>query len=275
MYDTSDPWISSKERYQYVGDTVVDGFQSQRIERLSMITELWGTDTSIVSPGAAVITRTTPGVVYSWMEDVQEWDTLHWFSAIPGDRWSPAGWAQQCGDELQLVVLDTFSIVIEGIPLRHLSVQRFYSGEPLGTPSIVSERIGSTSEYFMWDPQAPCAPINECFCTFSCYRDVDLEFPLSGADCSLPTSTEGTQTFMDIGQIVVRPIAGSIYHLIHAPRDRSGRMRILDTSGRIIQEQVVPIGSTLQEVDLSQHGQGTYLCILQWPEEMATMRIVR
>lgn len=97
IYNTSDPMLGvSFEGFNYVGDTVLDGFVSEHIARTGVMTVIWGIDTLIISHGPDVVTRTEPDIVYYWLPMSQEWDTLHWFGAVPGDKWTP-GWEQEYG----------------------------------------------------------------------------------------------------------------------------------------------------------------------------------
>lgn len=174
-FDTSGLDGSSESFLAYVGDTMVDGFSAQHISVVGAITLLFGSDTLIVTDQPAVFTRVDDDVVFDW--DYSDWDTLFWFGAVPGDEWQPHwsfGW--ECPDRV-LHVLDTSTILIDGLALRQLDVEVYWSGVPTGIVSSITERIGGGS----WQSQPPCGAA-ECACTMICYQDDDISHPIDSCE---------------------------------------------------------------------------------------------
>lgn len=234
IYDTSDPMLgASATRFAYVGDTVVDGFAGQRIEQLSAMTLLWGIDTLIISNGPDVVTRTEPGIVYWWMDNVQEWDTLYWFDALPGDRWSP-GWQQgsdqwwgTCDDGSYLMVMGTNTTVIEGHSLRTLSVAVAHGGDLVDAFTIV-ERMGNTQGYFI--PRPTYCFVDECYCSFSCYSDDEIHLPFGGP-CELPLAVE-EDAIANADNWSVSPMPFRDRFTVRSATPRNATVILFDMTGR-------------------------------------------
>ncbi|QQR85226.1 MAG: hypothetical protein IPJ76_11435 [Flavobacteriales bacterium] len=220
-FNTSDVgFVESQTFLTYVGDTVVDGFPSQHIAQVSAITQLWGNDTLIVNDQLPVFTRVDGDVVFDW--DYSDWDTLFWFGSVPGDEWQPHwsfGW--ECPDRV-LHVLDTSTIVIDGLALRHLDVEVYWSGVPTGIVSSITERIGGGS----WQAPPPCGAA-ECTCTMICYRDNDISHPIDSCEFTLGIYPERPA----IGQLTV--FAERDVLSVQVPDEMvGGIMHIRDAIGR-------------------------------------------
>jgi hypothetical protein len=175
-----------------VGDTLVDGHIAQRIAHRDVMTQLWSTDTLIEQTHPDVVTRIDgSGVVLQWSISTLQWDTLYWFSASPGDQWTPP-WTQTgepCAQDVRWVVADTGTLVIEGVTLRTLNVWRFMGSDTLGgmhALELFIERIGTAEGYFA--PFPHCGAIIECFCTFSCYTDNTVNYVRPNGACGLGLS---------------------------------------------------------------------------------------
>ena len=118
-----------------------------------------------------------------WEWNGAEWDTLYWFSAVPGDSWQPFRplW-DYCPDHAWLV-LDTSTTVVSGIALRTLLLEMTAGGEPTGQTQMIYERFGGGIG-LSFPGMHTCEFINECFCTFQCYQDQDI-IP-QDEPCALP-----------------------------------------------------------------------------------------
>ena len=164
----------------YEGDTVVDGYQAQRLHKQFRLTMNMGVDTMITASHGNFFTRTNGDLVWEW--NGAEWDTLYWFSAGPGDQWQPF-WAygEVCPDFVWRV-LDTAMVVVDGVPLRSLSMDVYESGMPMGMWFTLYERIGGAGG-LGFPGLPPCGAIYECFCTFMCYRDQEIGNPLLQENC--------------------------------------------------------------------------------------------
>ncbi|MBL7985810.1 MAG: hypothetical protein JNM91_12465, partial [Flavobacteriales bacterium] len=124
-YNIQSFMVEGCETRTYAGDTLLDGRSAQHIHvdkivmnYLSMTLDTLETD---------FYTSQQDGVVLAWntLGGNTGWDTLYWFSAVPGDRWYPPGADDFCtGQEPwgMLEVGDTGSVIASGLPLRYLDV---------------------------------------------------------------------------------------------------------------------------------------------------------
>lgn len=260
VYNTSDPFISSVERYQYVGDTTVGGFQSQRIGVDGAITYLWGADTLILTSGVDIITRSASDIVYCWAQSSETWDTLYWFGAVPGDSWRPRwAWAfgPPCPDNCRWQVLDTGSVSMGGISLRTLTVQGTDGSELIGPVETIMERVGNTSGYFEALPI--CGGVFECLCTLTCYGDEDVQYPFPGGSCSLPTTIGIPEKPMPVQALTVWPNPGTnALHLDMAGR-RLLALELRDALGRTVLERTSLLNNN--PIDVSSLAPGTYVVL--------------
>lgn len=117
-----------------------------------------------------------------------EFQLLFRWNALPGDTWSTAindGFS--AGDTLDWTVVDTGSVVIEGITLRTWEVQalarNFMYNAPIG---FVTERLGPFGSPFTW-VFSVCD--GETFLQLRCYEDnvISWQDP-AVAQCALSTS---------------------------------------------------------------------------------------
>lgn len=195
-FDTGSPWSASQVLCNYVGDTVIDDFDAQAIEQVFQLTENFGTDTLIQHNWGKKFTRTDGEVVWEWNGEM--WDTLYWFTALPGDEWQPF-WAfgEVCPDHV-IHVLDTGTMVVDGIPLRSLTVELREAGVSVGWQSSITERIGGYGGN-LFPGLPPCGAIYECYCSFLCYRDQDIgtngscELPVTVGMMEVPKAMQGQQ----------------------------------------------------------------------------------
>ena len=247
IYDMGSPWTAALAQFTYAGDTIVDGYPAQRIDRIQHMTfpvnEVWD--------WGPFFTRTNGDVVWEW--NGAEWDTLYWFSALPGDSWQPFwfDW-DDCPDHAWLVV-DTSTTVVSGIPLRTLFVVLTELGEPTGTASrMIYERIGGGGGYGFPD-LAPCGNIIECYCTFSCYQDDDIT--PQGGPCALPL---GVVERADPG-LVIHPVPASETLTISAPlHTRLESIDLIGMDGRTVLSMAQGIGPSTT-LDVQQLPNGIYV----------------
>lgn len=245
----------SSEVFNYVGDTVLDGFVSQHIARTGVMTVIWGIDTLIISHGPDVVTRTEPDIVYYWLPTSQEWDTLHWFGAVPGDKWTP-GWEQEYGtSDTYLLVTDTGMMELDGVVLRTLTVQGIYEGQPdpMGDLLLV-ERIGYAGRYFF---PFPPYMVLECTCMLGCYADDEIRYPPSTFPCELTLGVSDAGT-IDAGSWNVAPVPFRERFTVHSDYpQQAATIVLLDMTGRELLN--APFRGTVLELDASEIPTGTYL----------------
>ena len=137
-------FLAGYNRMSYTGDTLIDGYSAQIIDRTSAIQYPqpqpggWTQPYYEYTP-VAVITRFEDDVVY--VRGGEVWDTLYWFGAMVGDQWSMA----HVNDTTcaSFIVSATGIDTIDGVPLRWLDFE--------ASPRLY-ERIGSVWDMFMYCP---------------------------------------------------------------------------------------------------------------------------
>lgn len=224
VYDVGDPWISSSLQLTYTTDTIVDGFPAQRIDRTYQQTQ----PMNVITSWDPFFTRTNGNVVWEW--DGTTWDTLYWFSAVPGDHWQPFWPYQEDCPDHTWQVLDTSTSVVSGVPLRTQLLELTETGIPTGQTLTIRERMGGGGG-FGFPGIPPCGAIYECYCTFSCYQDQDI-VPVGGP-CALSLSAP---TLMDRDQgLQVFPNPASDVVSIVLPYGTSmQRVEVLGMDGRLV-----------------------------------------
>ena len=249
-YDTGSWTGVSHSIFHYASDTIIEGFDAQRIDQVSYIVELFGNDTLIEDHGPALYTRSNDDVVWQWIEQINDWDTLYWFGAVPGDVWQPH-WAydENC-PSTYLTVIDTGSVTIGNVVLRSLTVQKT-DGE-IVEEALLIERIGNTTGYFEWF--GGCVVANECFCFYLCYSDAEIDHPDNGQTCGL--SLNVSDLFTDEEQLLISPNpAWAVIRLEH-PIPTS-HVQIFDRLGALVLAKDVSRLHNL--IDISHLTSGSYV----------------
>jgi hypothetical protein len=159
-YTYSNSWTTEGyARFMYTGDTVIDGFTSQRIDSF-LEYDYYPFDTTYAFQDGPYYTSVNGGLVSIW--DGVAFDTLYDFSAVPGDHWLAA---MPDGGEswVYSVVADTGTLAIDGLSLRFLTLQ---NGD------TIAERLGQFNDYFLpWVGMVQ----DDAGGPLRCYSDVDLD----------------------------------------------------------------------------------------------------
>lgn len=170
------------ETWVYVGDTVIDGWNAQKL---------------VGTPGGVIFTSLQDSVVYTWADQAGTWgwDTLYRFNAVPGDRWWPINAETICPAPWgMLEVQDTSITVIGGIPLRTWTMAYLgEDGEPDGGPGFnVYDRIGSTIGLV---PLPGGCIVVELSRALRCYADVDIPLYETGISpsCTFTVGISGPE----------------------------------------------------------------------------------
>ena len=178
--------IASEDIFVFLGDTIVDGYEAQRIVRTTQV--VWQGDL-ITYPAVTNVTRTNGEVVWGW--NANAWDTLYWFTAQPGDQWQSAWLGAVCPDH-RWHVLDTSTVIIGGIPLRAVEAEIRANNIPIEYPTrTFIERIGGGGGYLFPDTP-PCAEVIECVSSLVCYQDDEI---VDDTSCELTLSVEPCRAF--------------------------------------------------------------------------------
>lgn len=182
--------------YQHVGDTLLNGIAHQRIDSRTRDYYPWGTNdwpdfTELIRmEGAAVISDHSN---MTWNTN-GEWDTIQYYGNI-GDHWWPANADEGCPPQGMLQIMDTGSVVIDGVSLRTWQMAYLdINGVPIMVaaplaPFTLTERIGMA-------PRMPhthmCGITETTDIELIAYSDADITFP-PGSVCGLPMSTDANK----------------------------------------------------------------------------------
>ena len=167
-------FLAGFTRMSCTGDTLVDGYTAQIIDRYSAVQypqpppgPIFSGPPVVSYTPVAVITRAEGDVVFTLQGG--EWDTLYWFGAAPGQGWTAAH-VQEGQDCAPFVVADTGTTVIDGMALRWIEIESWYR---------VYERIGSTWDMYMYCPNW----IIDGPMGMRCYSDDEISFQLTTGAC--------------------------------------------------------------------------------------------
>lgn len=211
------------QRVEYVGDTILGGYTAQRLQQTHVVAP-WGTTNYSAYTTFPLFTRYGNDVVFIW-DGVSVYDTLFWFGASPGDRWNAPGWPDD--NDIDLTVLDTATVLVEGYPLRRLVVG-FMQGWPVDT---LYERIGFSHLYLNgWSWFLLDMPWNGLMC----YSDQDIDFVASGVtDCGYTLSLPNDPRILDASPF---PNPGTTHFTLDLPTGPH-TITLFDAMGRMVLEQ--------------------------------------
>ncbi|MCB0793746.1 MAG: T9SS type A sorting domain-containing protein [Flavobacteriales bacterium] len=253
---------SGYTEYTYTGDTLFEGRTSQKITATGYFTDYIINPPTTIPVNDVRYTSLENDVVFLWtnMSGTWAWDTLYWFGAVPGDKWFPAGADSVCGPEpmdYMFLVTDTTTILIDGVPLRQLTV------EP-GTFQL-TERLGSPRQVF---DEFPFCLIVEYGELIRCYSDQDINYqnPNWNDACDVGVGIEGRSGSL---APAVHPTPGHDRFTIQVPTGIQ-QLHVFDLTGRSIFAGPVVNGIP---VDASSWPPGSYLLCL--PEMGTTFRWVK
>lgn len=211
--------------YTYGGDTLLGGEIGQVITSYTVGMDLNQQIDTLVYPGAT-ITSHNGALVSVWSDTEQGWDTLYNFAAVPGEIWLPP-FAQpglcggsEFGDAIQ--VLDTGTVLIDGVPLRYLDIHNgMYEGR---ITEVLGWSVGMVIQEGCW--------VQECYCDLRCYHDDGLNYVRPGyteACEAIPTGTqEGGSRSLEIF-----PNPGSDQVTVEL-RGGEHRIELFDATGRCV-----------------------------------------
>ncbi|MCB0778945.1 MAG: T9SS type A sorting domain-containing protein [Flavobacteriales bacterium] len=239
---------SGYTQYSYTGDTLFEGRISQQITATGYFTDYIVNPPMTSSVHDVRYTSLENDVVFLWtnMSGTMAWDTLYWFSAVPGDQWFPAGADNVCGPEpmdYMFLVTDTATVMIDGMPLRQLTVE----------PGAIqlTERMGSARLVFDEFPFCVVAEYGELI---RCYSDQDISYqnPDWNDACD---SGVGIDEERVVYTISVHPTPGHDRFTLEMPPGRH-TLHVTDLAGRTVHTGPVETGIP---VDASHWPAGTYV----------------
>ncbi|MBK8497536.1 MAG: T9SS type A sorting domain-containing protein [Flavobacteriales bacterium] len=220
--------VEGYTRVYYAGDTVLDGITGQRLAE-QHAEQAWGSqDIFYYLHPAAMITASSNGVVFIWSTQVETWDTLFWFLAEPGDRWQRAHDVPIVGNPSDWIeVIDTTTIIVDGVPLRQLTVEQVCDGTWVNWGGTITERLGYWTPFYF---PAACSTESGIF-ELRCYSDNEIDFAY-GLPCDLFLSVTTNQ---DPG-LEPFPNPGSSNFTLSLPMG-SYTIALFDATGRRVYEQ--------------------------------------
>lgn len=217
-------FLAGFKRMRYTGDTIVDGYTAQIIDRYSAIQypqpppgPIYSGPPEVNYTPVAVITRAEGDVVFTLREGA--WDTLYWFGAVPGQGWTAAH-APDEQDCAPFIVADTGTYVIDGLALRWIEIESWYR---------VYERIGSTWDMFLYCPNW----ILDGPMGMRCYSDDEISYQLATEACEQLVGLNDVSAPIRLGPF---PSPGTTHFNLTLPPGLH-TITLFDATGRMVLEQ--------------------------------------
>ncbi len=214
-------------RVDYTADTLLAGLPAQRLEvrvnAYSYPTQSYWTEYYFDTH----FTSGTNDVVQIWNASEQEFDTLYWFNAVPGDRWS-VPWSY--GTVADFIVLDTLSTTIDGLDLRQVVVGLDVpSPQPIDT---LTERLGFRTTFINAVSQFI---LDQPISGLRCYQDNDIQWnnPTWSFGCASILSVHN-QRSADPSQLHPNP---GTTHFTLSLQPGPHTISLFDATGRMVLEQ--------------------------------------
>lgn len=219
---------------------MVGGVTGQRLAR-QHAEQAWGSPNIYYNLNpAAMITAFSNGVVFIWSMEAGTWDTLFWFSAEPGDRWHRAHDVPIDGNPSDWIeVIDTTTIIVDGIPLRQLAVEQVCDGTWVNWSGPITERFGYATPFYF----PPACATESGIWELRCYSDNEIDFSY-GSPCDVFLSAT---TSVDPGLALYPNPGGNQFTVQLMPGVHA--ITLIDAAGREVlhlrtSEQSPVIGTT-------------------------------
>ena len=211
-------------------------------------------------------------IVLLYDEVEQEFDTLYDMAAAPGDSFGfPSIYTFSCGPLDRCVVLDTGTMVMQGLPLKWLAVEWTYVYDPTDPPWIVAvpdtiiERIGAVNSYiYSMDGCFGATDGNEGG-PMRCYSDMDISYNAGIVDlfsteplCDfLPTSVAQ----LEAERVLLYPNPGTDQLVVTGDREQT--IELYEACGRtVLQQRLVGPKSV---IDVQNLAPGAYVVHIRGP----------
>jgi len=217
------------EQYVYVSDTTVGGQLAHRIDAQGAMSMAGQTPVDHWSQPIAAITAQIGDVVALWSNTEQAWDTLFWLGAVPGDSWIRRGGPNgDCDPPDSLVIMDTTTVVFDGLPLRRWTVEQRSNGMSMFTETF-TERLGWTMNFspypacIIWD-----GPVG-----MRCYSDQDLSVSFTNFGCE---TLAGINDHRTATLLTIYPNPGNTHFTLDLPPGPH-TITLFDATGRMVLQQ--------------------------------------
>lgn len=242
------PVLSGVVHAQFLGDTLVGGLITQRIQRDLYLNEGGGAVVHSTLP--TIYTRYGLGVVRIRLGQTTQFDTLLWLGAAPGDRWCLPGPQAT----LQYQVTDTATVLVDGVPLRRLAVVLLDAGNPT-VADTVYQRIGLLHA----DTFEPAGPV--VFgpsASLRCYRDNAIAYAAPDVDdCDFTAALSGPGAPATFS---VYPNPATDHITVQGPWPAGTKeLALMDAMGRVVATATVPKDKA--DLHVQQLAKGLYILV--------------
>ena len=229
-------WNEGYRETTYTGDTILDGTTGQILSMTSVVFNHL-TDSVTTTDHPVAITSHSEGIVSIWSHTDQSWDTLYWMAAVPGQKWRVAHSDDICELADHILVTDTGTTNVDGVPLHYLDLVNIYDENEYQLGRLI-ERLG----WMNWMTFIPGCISVDGPRGLRCYSDDEINF-------TSPTWTFGCNSLAALPEfgssleIIIHPNPGIDHftlrgiegHLLPGDHD----LRILDQVGRTVMETTV------------------------------------
>jgi hypothetical protein len=216
-------------QYVYVSDTTVGGQLAHRIDAQGAMSYFGQPQVDEWTQPIAAITTQIGDVVSLWSATDQAWDTLFWLSAVPGDGWiRPAGLYGPCDPPDSLVIVDTATVVYDGLALRKWTVEQRSDGGSMFTESF-TERLGWTMNLSPY----PACMIVDGPVGMRCYSDQDISVNFTGLGCETLVGISDLSAPLPLS---VFPNPGTSHFTLNLPPGPH-TITLFDATGRMVLQQ--------------------------------------
>ncbi len=200
---------------------MVGGFVAQHLKE-TRITAPFGSEDFSAYSISSMITRYENGIVHLW-NGINEFDTLYWFGAAPGDHWHSPG--SNTEEWSMITVIDTATIEVDEVPLKQLIVETGW------TTDTLLERVGFT--YFYLDGWSWFLT-DQPWAGLKCYRDDEITFASQDiSDCDFTLAVMDTRTALEFAP---HPNPGTDHFTLQLPPGLHD-LTLFDAQGRLVLRQ--------------------------------------
>jgi hypothetical protein len=230
-------------RIAVVGDTVLLGQTCSVLEKTvtgysSMTNELF------VGSFGTEITFAANDMVWLYVPETNAFDTLFNLNAVPGDTWQFADRAALlCGPESKFLVTDTGTMVLQGSPLRWLSVDIYNIATDFTIilQDTIIEQIGPIGTYLLPHDLCNAQIDGGQGGALRCYSDTDISYTTDVAPvCDFTTGLRPEQRATDFA---IFPNPGSDVLHVTWPGCATFSVHLLDGIGRVVTTSFANSGS--------------------------------
>lgn len=246
------------DRFDYVADTNFNGKAAKLITGSGNYHDWHSAAIDHYNLGS-IFTAMENGVLYLWHGQggllPPYWDTLIWFSAIPGNHWDvlqPEDFACPCS----YTVIDTGHITLAGMWLRYVQTSNDCGGPGNENPMFV-ERIGGFHGTFLDECQT-----GDTDTTLRCYQDDEITVITGIAStCNLIDGITVDQVLSPNAMFDAAPDeAGTTLELrFFSPTTSDLQLKLLDMSGRTLTESAIPRGATTYRISTTGLASGLHV----------------